>query len=131
MARPPARLALLGSLALALACGDDGDDDTAAGTTVADPTVADPTVADPTADATTATGTTEAADGPTTGTPEECEALACGEGELCVATGSCPEAPFCIAAAMVPCDFGTGLCTAMDVCMGSIQSGALLCETCL
>lgn len=126
-----ARLALLGTLALALACGDDGDDDTAGGTT-ADPTAGTTTAAE------TNPGTTEstAAD-PTQGSDETadpalvCEALACSEGQICVATGSCPEEPFCVAAEMVPCDFGTGLCSVEGVCSGPLQDGALVCESCL
>lgn len=120
--RTLARLTL--PFALALACGgDDGNDDTAAGTTVTDPGT----------DGTHASETTGAATSSeeSTGAPAECEALMCGEAELCVSPGSCGDAPFCIAANMVPCDFGSGLCNVVDVCSGPIHSGALVCETCL
>jgi hypothetical protein len=60
-----------------------------------------------------------------------CEPLACSEGQVCVATGSCPEAPLCVAAEMVTCDFGSGLCTVVDVCSGTLMDGALDCEQCL
>ena len=120
--RTLARLTL--PFALALACGDDdGHDDTAAGTTVTNPG----------SDGTGASETTDAAASgeESTGAPAECEALMCSETELCVSPGTCGDAPFCIAADMVPCDFGSGLCNVADVCSGMIRSGALVCETCL
>lgn len=125
MARLPARLALFG--VLALACGDDGNDDTAAGTTVVPPSTG--------SDTTAAAATTEAAEGESTGTPAECDAVMCGEGELCVVPTCCdepctPDPPFCAAANTVLCDFGTAICTLEDVCSGPLQGGALVCEPC-
>jgi hypothetical protein len=121
----PARLALLGTLTLALACGDDGDDDTAAGTT------ADPTAGSTTAASTTEAGTTAASGDETADPAVVCEALACDEGQICVATGTCPEEPFCVPAEMVTCDFGSGVCTVVDVCSGTLMDGAFDCEQCL
>lgn len=114
-----ARLPLLGTLALALACGDDGSDDTAAGTTAVS-----------TSD--TSTATSEASEAEVTGPPAECDAITCGEGELCVVPNDCSaEAPYCVPIEMVLCDFGTATCTLPDVCSGPAQPGALDCETCL
>jgi hypothetical protein len=114
-----ARLAVLVALALAGGCGDDGSDDTAAGTTTA-----------PTTDASTGgSATTEPAE--STGPPAECEAVACGEGELCIVPGDCtPDAPYCAPAEMVICDFASGVCTLEGVCSGTLGFGALVCETC-
>jgi hypothetical protein len=122
----PARLALLGTLALALACGDDGDDDTAAGTTAAGTTAADTAPAE-----TTAAGTATASGDETADPAVVCEALACEEGQICVATGACPEEPSCVPGEMVACDFGSGVCTALDVCSGTMMDGVLDCEQCL
>lgn len=124
-----ARLALLGTLALSLACGDDGnDDDTAAGTTVA---AGSTSAGAETTAATEAAGTGSSGGGDsTTGVPAECESL-CGEGEICVVPGTCSaDPPFCAPADMIICDFATGVCGLMDVCSGTLMDGALLCETC-
>jgi hypothetical protein len=126
MTRLPARLALLGTLATTVACGDDGadDDDTAAGTTLIETTSA---AAETTS---AATDSSDSGGDSTTGFPMECEGL-CGEGEVCVVLGTCsPDPPFCSPAVDVVCDFETGACGVMDVCSGTFIEGALLCETC-
>lgn len=118
------RLALaLASLPLLAACGDDGDDDSAGETGAAETTE--------TGAAETGAAETGAGDDSTV-PPPECEALTCGEGELCVVFGDCtPDPPACVDGSMIPCDFGTGQCTLLDVCSGSPRPGALVCETCL
>lgn len=115
------------ALALALACGDDGDndDDTAAGTTVAATSTS-------TAAETTEAAVTEPSGGgdSTTGFPMECEGL-CDAGQICVFPGTCSaDPPSCAPAEMIICDFETGACSLMDVCSGTLFEGALLCETC-
>jgi len=165
-----ARLLLPCSLTFALACGDDGTDDTAAGTTLV------PTSG--TSTGSTTTGDESSAE--VTGAPAECDAVACSESEVCVvpvccdgpepvcfelpASGDCgdatldrggsscclndpdpaecmtkdwcipgpctPDPPFCVAAEMVVCDFGSGVCTLQDVCSGALVDGALVCEPC-
>jgi len=156
-------------LALAIACGDDGTDDTAAGTTVVP--------SSGTSTGSTSTGDESSAE--VTGAPAECDGL-CSEAEVCVvpvccdgpepvcfelpAGGDCgdatldrggssccfdapdptecmskdwcipgpcmPEPPYCVAAEMVFCDFGTGVCMLEDECSGALVDGALVCEPC-
>jgi hypothetical protein len=107
------------ALLLVLACGDDdGTGDSA--TTVAS-----------TSAASTSEGP-ESSEAEVTGPPPECDAIMCGDAEICVVLGACADEPSsCVPVEMVLCDFGTGLCSLPDVCSGPAQPGALVCETCL